>query len=191
MTLASGSFSLRARVARSIFWIAWSRGVLQVLGFATTLVVARILVPADYGVIALAAIWTDSMGMLAEIGMGAAIIQFRDLDRWEIDTCFWITMTLATSAFVVLALAASPIARWFDAPRLSDVLPLVALSLPVTACRVVPDSLLRKQFALDRSVSGGGHRNGRAAREFALAARSESPLVGLALLSVSGAVTYA
>jgi len=150
MTLASGNPSIRARVARSIFWIAWSRGVLQLLGFATTLVVARILVPADYGVMALAAIWTESVGMLAEMGMGAAIIQLRDLDRREIDTCFWVTMSLACLFCGALALAASMIAGWFEAPRLADVLPFVALSLPLTACRVVPDSLLRKQLALDR-----------------------------------------
>ena len=150
MTLSSGGLSLKARVARSMFWIAWSRGVLQVLGFATTVLVARILVPADYGVMALAAIWTACVGMLAEMGLGAAIIQFRDLDRREIDTCFWITMTLATMAYAALSLGAPMIARWFAIPRLADVLPVLALVLPVTACSVVPDSLLRKRLALDR-----------------------------------------
>ena len=81
-------FSLKARVARSMFWIAWSRGALQLLTFATTLVVAHILVPADYGVMALASFWTGMAVMLAEMGLGTAIIQFRDLDRQEIDTCF-------------------------------------------------------------------------------------------------------
>jgi len=55
MMPAQEGFSLRARVARSMFWIAWSRGALQLLTFATTLFIARILVPADYGVMALAA----------------------------------------------------------------------------------------------------------------------------------------
>jgi O-antigen/teichoic acid export membrane protein len=73
--------SFRMRIARSIFWLAWSRGVLQVLSFATTLVIARILVPDDYGVMALAGVWTGSVAMLAEMGLGAGIIQFRDLDR--------------------------------------------------------------------------------------------------------------
>src|SRR5437667_5172169 len=150
MTLASTGLSLRARVARSMFWIAWSRGALQVLYFATTLLVARILVPADYGVMALAGIWTTSVGMLAEMGLGAAIIQFRDLDRREIDTCFWITMTLAILGYVVVCLGASMIAGWFAVPRLAEVLPVLALVLPLTACRMVPDGLLRKRLALDR-----------------------------------------
>jgi teichuronic acid exporter len=142
--------SLRARVARSMFWIAWSRGVVQVLSFATTLLVARILMPGDYGVMALASVWTESVGMVAEMGLGAAIIQFRDLDRREIDTCFWITMTLATAGWAVLFLSAPMIADWFGVQRLAQVLPVLALVLPLTSCRVVSDSLLRKRLALDR-----------------------------------------
>jgi PST family polysaccharide transporter len=124
--------------------------VLQVLYFATTLLVARILVPADYGVMALAGFWTGSVGILAEMGLGAAIIQFHDLNKREIDTCFWITMTLAAMGFVALLLSAPMIARWFAVPRLADVLRVLALVLPVTALRVVPDSLLRRHLALDR-----------------------------------------
>jgi O-antigen/teichoic acid export membrane protein len=150
MMLGSEGSSFRTRIARSIFWLVWSRGVLQVLSFATTLLVARILVPADYGVMALAGFWTGSVAILAEMGLGAAIIQFRDLDQREIDTCFWITMTLAAIGFAGLALGAPSIARWFDVPRLAEVLPVLALVLPLTACSVVSDSLLRKRLALDR-----------------------------------------
>jgi O-antigen/teichoic acid export membrane protein len=137
-------------VAHSMFWVAWSRGALQLLTFATTLFVARILVPADYGVMALATFFIAQAGMLSEMGLGSAIIQFRDLDRRELDTCFWITMTLATGSFVALYLSAPLIARWFGVPRLADVLPVLAWVLPLTACRVVSDSLLRKRLALDR-----------------------------------------
>jgi O-antigen/teichoic acid export membrane protein len=150
MTLPQERVSLRARVAHSMFWVAWSRGALQLLTFATTLFVARILVPADYGVMALATFFIAQAGMLSEMGLGSAIIQFRDLDRRELDTCFWITMTLATGSFVALYLSAPLIARWFGVPRLADVLPVLAWVLPLTACRVVSDSLLRKRLALDR-----------------------------------------
>jgi hypothetical protein len=53
-------------------------------------------VTGAYRVMALASIWTSSVGRVAQTGLEWAIIQFRDLDRREIDTCFWITMNLAT-----------------------------------------------------------------------------------------------
>jgi PST family polysaccharide transporter len=150
MMLSEEKSSLRGRVARSIFWIAWSRGALQLLNFATTLLIARILMPADYGLMALAGFWTGMASILADMGLGSAIIQFRDLDKREIDACFWLTMTLATVCCVALSLSAPGIARWFAAPRLAEVLPVLSLVLPLTACRVVSDSLLRQRLALDR-----------------------------------------
>ena len=141
---------LRTRVARSIFWLAWSRGVAQLLSFATTVLVARILVPADYGVMALASMFIATAGVLADMGLSGAIVQFRDLDKRDLDTCFWITVSLGIIAYVVLALGASVIADWFAVPRLADVLPVLALGLPLNACSVVSGSLLRKRLALDR-----------------------------------------
>jgi len=150
MVAGSGGLPLRTRVARSIFWLAWSRGVAQLLSFATTVLVARILVPADFGVMALAGMFIATAGLLAEMGLGGAIVQFRDLDRRELNTCFWITVTLAAIAYAVLSLGASVIATWFAVPRLAEVLPVLALGLPVNACTVVSGSLLRKRLALDR-----------------------------------------
>jgi len=142
--------ALKTRVASSIFWLAWSRGAVQLLSFATTLLVARILTPADYGVMALASVFIGMAVMLADMGLGMAIIQFRDLDRRELNTCFWIILTLAAVAYAALALGAPMIAGWFAVPPLAKVLPVLALVLPVTACSVVSDSLLRKSLALNR-----------------------------------------
>ena len=151
-TLASAgrSLPLRARVARSVFWLAWSRGVVQLLAFATTVLVARILAPADYGVMALASAFIGAANTLAEMGLGRAIIQFRDLTKRELDTCFWIVMALAIIAYAVLSLGARIIAHWLSVPQLAEVLPILALVLPLTACSVVSDSLLRQRLALDR-----------------------------------------
>jgi teichuronic acid exporter len=142
--------SLRARVARSIFWIVWSRGVIQLLAFATTLLVARILDPTDYSVMAIASVFTVTTGTLVEMGLGAAIIQFRDLGNRELNTCFWITMTLATCAYTGLFLASPTIADWFALPRLAELLPALALTLPISACSVVSDGLLRNRLAFNR-----------------------------------------
>src|SRR5262245_7510278 len=130
MMLSPEDLPLKARVARAVFWIVWSRGVVQVLSFPATLLVARILQPSDYGVVAIATIFTSITGVLAEMGLGAAIIQFRDLDRRELNTCFWITMTLASAAYAALFFASPTIAEWFAVPLLAELVPVLALGLP-------------------------------------------------------------
>ena len=141
---------LQSRLARSVFWIVWSKGIGQVVSFVTVLLVARILSPGDYGLMALAGVWTGVVTLLSELGIGAAIIQFRDVDESELNACFWLTMAAATAGYALLYAAAPAIAAWFAAPLLTDVLRVVGLTLPLMAGRVVPDSLLRKRLAFDR-----------------------------------------
>jgi O-antigen/teichoic acid export membrane protein len=141
---------MKDRIARSVFWIVWSRGAIQALTILSTVWIARLLSPADYGVMAIAGIWTGIVTLLAEMGLGAAIVQFRDLDERELNSCFWLTMGIAAVGYVALFVASPALARWFENPILTDVLRVVGLSLPLVAFRIVPDSLLRKQLALDK-----------------------------------------
>ena len=141
---------MKERLANAIFWIAWSRGAGQLVSFLSTLVVVRLLSPADYGLMAMAGIWTGIMSLLSEMGIGAAIVQFRELEDDELNSCFWLTMSLAALGYLALYLAAPMFETWFSTPRLADVLRVVALTLPLIAIRVVPDGLLRKQLAFDR-----------------------------------------
>jgi len=137
-------------LANSIFCITWSRGAVQLVSFLSTLAVVRLLTPADYGLMAMAGIWTGIMSLISEMGLGAAIVQFQELQDDELNSCFWLNMSLAAFGYLVLYLAAPLLETWFSTPRLADVLRVVALTLPLIAIRVVPDGLLRKQLAFDR-----------------------------------------
>ena len=75
---------MKERLAKSVFWITWSRGLVQVVSFLSTLVVVRWLSPADYGLMAIAGIWTGILSLLSEMGIGAAIVQFQELEADEL-----------------------------------------------------------------------------------------------------------
>lgn len=141
---------MKDRIAKSVFWMTWSKGLIQILSIVSTLFVARLLNPSDYGLIALAGIWTNTIALLAEMGLGTAIVQFQDLDDGELNACFWLTMGMAGTGYLSLYVAAPTIATWFATPMLAEVLRVVGLSLPLVAIRIVPDSLLRKRLAFDR-----------------------------------------
>ena len=77
--LANSPLSMRNRIARATFWVVWSRGVVQGISLVSTLIVARLLTPDDYGLMALAVVSTGALGLVAEFGLGGALVQFRDL----------------------------------------------------------------------------------------------------------------
>jgi teichuronic acid exporter len=142
---------VKYQIAKSVFWIVWSRGGLQVVSLLSTTMLARLLTPSDYGVLALAGIWTGTVAMLAELGLGGAILQFPNLKRGELSACFWTTMAAAVLGYVAIFALAPSIAAWFNTPVLSPVLRVVALSFPLVALRTIPDSLLRKRLQFDRT----------------------------------------
>src|SRR5262249_4738018 len=114
------------------------------------LVVARLLTPSDYGLIALVGAWTIPVALISETGLGAAIIQFRGLGARELNSCFWLVTGLALFGYAGLFVLAPVIASWFGSPALSGLLRVGALTVPLTMTRVVPESLLRKSLRLDR-----------------------------------------
>lgn len=141
---------MKDRVAKSVFWVGSAKGIFQVIAFLGTVVVARLLDPSDYGLIALAGMWTVSLTLLTEMGLGAAIVQFRNLDERELNLCFWMSWGASLIGYGVLYVLAPVIETWFAVPRLSEVLRVVSGSVPLTGLRIVPDSLLRKSIALDK-----------------------------------------
>ena len=141
---------MKDRVVKSVFWMVWSKGGVQAITLLSTIFIARLLTPADYGVIALAAIWIFPITLIAEMGLGAAIVQFSDITKEELNACFWLTNGVAALGYVALYASAPGIAQWFDSPVLATVIRINGVVLLLVAIRVVPDSLLRKRLALDK-----------------------------------------
>jgi O-antigen/teichoic acid export membrane protein len=136
-------------MGKSIRWIVWSRGVVQLVSLLATVIVARLLSPADYGVIALVSLCIGTSAMLTELGLGAAIVQFRDLSERELNACFWLNVVATAIAFGVITWWSPAISQWFGSPQFADVLSVALLVLPIASLRAVPDGLLRRQLRLD------------------------------------------
>jgi O-antigen/teichoic acid export membrane protein len=141
---------MKDRLAKSVFWMVWSRGVVQAVSFLCTLVVARLLSPEDYGLMAMVTIWTYALALIAEMGLGAAIVQFRDLEEGELNMCFWLSVAAAGISYLLLYISAPALATWFNNATLTDILRVAGLSLPFVAIRIVPEGLLRRRLELDK-----------------------------------------
>jgi O-antigen/teichoic acid export membrane protein len=141
---------IKERVARSVFWIVWSWGGIPLFSFLTTLLVARLLVPSDFGLMAVVMAWTLPSIVLAELGLNSGIIQFRNLDQKELNVCFWLTMGVSVVLYAALFLCAPFLAKWFAMPQLNELLKVVGLMVILTAARTVPESILRKRLEMDK-----------------------------------------
>ena len=141
--------ALKSRVARSVFWLVWSRGFIQAASFVTTIFVARIIDPSAFGLMALAGVWISVLVLICDLGLANAVVQFRDLRKEELNFCFLLANVTALLLYAMLFQAAPAIASWFNNPELAAVLRVSSLVLPITAVRCVHDALLRKDLRFD------------------------------------------
>ena len=99
--------SIGKKVFKGASWLAMFKLISQFFSWGVTILVANILVPGDYGLMAMATIITGYAEMFAELGLGAAIIQKPKLIQEELSSVFWFSFMFGS----LLALSCFPIAH--------------------------------------------------------------------------------
>ena len=140
---------LRARVLSAFGWAATGRFAGQIVTWAMTLVVIRILTPADYGLMAMAMLLVGALSFLAE-GMASGVIQADRIDDPLLRKCFGLLLCIGLAGAAALALAAPLVADGFAEPQLEPLVRLLALQFLLYALAAVPEALLTRRLDFKR-----------------------------------------
>ena len=138
------------RVTSSLRWLASARLLGQIAAIAASLVVIRILEPTDYGLMAMATVVLGLVILLNEMGLGSALVQQKELSRADMERVFGLLLIVNTGLFLLLYALAPVIAAFFDEPRVTPIIQVLALKLPLMALLVVPRSVLRREMLFKR-----------------------------------------
>ncbi|CAA9889733.1 Polysaccharide biosynthesis protein (fragment) [Candidatus Methylobacter favarea] len=113
---------MKDKLAKGVVWLGAAKVIINLLAFFSTLVLARLLTPEDFGLVALATAMLTIVASMTELSLGSALIQYHD----PTDTHFHTVWTLNLGrAFIVglLFCAAAPIAaQAFNEPRLINIM---------------------------------------------------------------------
>jgi O-antigen/teichoic acid export membrane protein len=112
--------------------VAWMMGFRlfdRAAGFLSIMVLARLLLPEHFGVVALASGVVAFIELLASMGLDTILIQKRDIERDHYDTAWTIQLSIAVLCALLLCAAAHPAALFFREPRLEPVAYALALGL--------------------------------------------------------------
>ena len=141
---------LQRRVARGLTWTIVDTWGSQALNLGIFVVLARLLTPVDFGLVALAAVFVALAQLLVDQGLGDALIQRPQVTRSHIDTAFWVAVVTGTLLMVSGLLLAEPIAGTLHEPELAPILRVLALSFVLSALASIPAALLRRELAFRR-----------------------------------------
>jgi O-antigen/teichoic acid export membrane protein len=138
--------NIEGKVARGVSWLALFKFVSQFFSWLVTIIVARLLLPEDYGLMAMATIITGYAEIFSELGLGAAIIQRPNLNKTDLSSIFWFTM-IVSLFFCLFSFAVAPItAHIFNEPRVLPLTQAVSVIFIISGLQIVPLNLLKKDL---------------------------------------------
>lgn len=137
---------LSRSVATSLRWSVAAKGFGQVLSWVMTLIVVRLLAPSDYGLAAMANVVIGLLAMVAELGFGASLIQAQSIERRQASGVLGAATVVNIAIAATLVLAAPAIAIFFHDPRLTTIIAVSAIQLPLAVVGLIPDAVLRRDL---------------------------------------------
>lgn len=118
----------------------------QGLTWASTIWVARLLTPEDYGIVAMAGAFIGIVGMISEFGVGSAVLNFRDLSLEKVSQLNGLSLMLGAGGFLVSCLAAVPLSWFFKTNELVLVTIVSGFGFVLLGLKAVPYGMLQKDM---------------------------------------------
>lgn len=141
---------LGARAALAFRWAASASFLSQLITWSMTVLVIRILTPDDYGLMAMAMLFVSFLALTNELGMGAVLVQRRELDEDVKAKVFALTLLVNGSFYFAIFSAAPWLATFFEEDRLSLVLRVLSIQFLISAFEIVPLAQLEREMDFKR-----------------------------------------
>lgn len=111
--------SLKEKTAKGLLWGGLSNGVQQVLNLVFGIFLARMLTPADYGMVGMLAVFSLIAAALQESGFTAALVNIKDIQHKDYNAVFWFSVGMSLLIYVILFFCAPLIADFYETPELT------------------------------------------------------------------------
>lgn len=138
--------SLGNSIRHGAKWVFIGNTGSQLINFALGLILARLLLPAEFGMVATILIFTSLAGFVAGGGMGQAIVRAREASKRDYDLLFTLQLLIGMTIVGIFFALAPWFGRWYGNPLYADLLRVAALSFLVRPFFNVPSNMLHREM---------------------------------------------
>ncbi len=131
-------------IGLAVGWVSISQIGRQVLQLVVTAVLARLLIPDDFGLMSVTLVVVGILGLARDLGTGVTIVQTPRLTTRLVSTLFWANVALGVGAGIGVALLAPTIAELFREPRLAEIVAVSAIAFSISSLSIVQQALLER-----------------------------------------------
>lgn len=150
--------TLKQKTAKGLFWGFINNGTQQLLNLFFGIFLARLLTPADYGMVGMLTIFSLIAGSLQESGFIAALANKKEITHDDYNAVFWFSITVSFCLYWILFFCAPLIADFYNQPELIPLARYSFLGFFITSTGIIPNAyifrnLMVKQKALATIVA--------------------------------------
>ena len=141
---------LGKKVFSGLFWKFGERFLSQAVSFIVTVILARLLLPEDYGVVEIVMIFITLANVFMTSGFSTALIQAEEADSKDFSTIFYCSFAVSLVLYAVLFLAAPLIAQVYRNPVLTAIVRVLSLQVPLSAYNAVQHAYVSRNMLFKR-----------------------------------------
>lgn len=133
-------------VITNFIWRFAERSGAQLVTFVVSIVLARLLMPEDYGIIALVTVFTNIMQVFVDSGLGTALIQKKDADDLDFSSVFYFNFIVCITLYLVMFFAAPFIASFYRMSGLIPVVRVISLTIVISGIKGIQQSYVSRNM---------------------------------------------
>src|SRR3954468_2897656 len=138
--------SLREKTFSGLLWTFSQQFSIQFINFIESIVLARLLLPAEFGLIGMLTIFMALGGALKDSGLTSSLIRTRNADQKDYSTVFFINLTGSVIIYIILFFSAPFISSFYKQPILTDIIRVYSVSFIIGAFAGVQNTRLTKEM---------------------------------------------
>jgi len=138
------------KVVKNCLWRFAERCGAQGVSLIVTVILARLLDPEVYGVIALISVFVSLLGVVVDSGFGDALIQKKDADNLDFSTVFYFNILICLTSYAVIYFAATLIADFYHRAELTPMIRVMSLSLLISGVKNVQMAYVSRNLEFKR-----------------------------------------
>lgn len=137
-------------VFSNFIWRFAERCGAQLVTFIVSIVLARILMPEDYGTVALVTVFTTIMQVFVDSGLSTALIQKKDADDLDFSSVFYFNFVVCIILYLIMFFVAPVIASFYGMPELVPIVRVISLTIAISGVKGVQQSYVSRNMLFKR-----------------------------------------
>jgi len=139
--------ALKHQAASGVKWSTVSQVGRQGTQLVTTIILARLLSPSDFGLVGMAMVVIAFIGIFKDLGTSAAIIQRKEFSEDLLSSIFWVNVGFGTLAMIILFFGAPLSGLFYHEPRVDAILRVLSLTFFISGLSILQQALLERSLA--------------------------------------------